>query len=208
MDLELYQQLFRRYWLVFASITLVVGGLALVMAMARPITWTGATTLAIAQPEPVLAPTPTTDDFGSFYTIQGSGFVADFVAGWFHDPAAADNILTAGGAKTSQLSLSQLKRALSVESRGRVNLLIEFKHEDPSVVRAVLEEASRAAQTRLTSLHDQGLYQDFRLVAGSAVARANPSGVVASALFGLVAGAVLGFAVLLVLSLGLPSSRD
>lgn len=204
MDLDLYQQLIRRYWPVFLGIvgvTILAAWLFTARATTAP-PYVGTQFIAVAQRPQV--ETQGQYQFGEFYSLQGSAFLAEFFTGWLQDPATVQAIFRDAGLTAPTSSLRSLDRTFELRLRGRSGFQILVERDSGSEARALLAAAGSEVTDRLAALQRQGLYPDVVLVPGEITAGPTLPDLAMNLIIGAVVGLFLGGVALLALSLTLP----
>lgn len=202
MDLELYQQLLRRYWPVFIGIvgvTILASWLFTARATASPVQL-GTLFVSVAQrPE-----TGVEQQYGEFYNVQGSGLLAEFFAGWLQDPATVQEVHRLADRPVPTSSLRSLMRFYDLKLRGKSGVQITLERTDAIEVRSLLEATGNVLESRFSALQQQGLYPDTMLMIGDVAVGPTIPNLKLNLAIGALAGLFLGTLALLGLSLTLP----
>ncbi len=207
MDIDLYHDLIRRYWTPLLGIILVATLGAAGLTSTRQSTYQGSVYVSVAQaPQANLGPTDAYQ-YGDFYAIQGSNYLADYFRGWLKDPATIEEILVQAGGGLPNTSLTSISRYFAVKPLGTVGLQIFHATSNHDETNRVLTALQTVLGDRLTALQAQGLYPDFRLIPGSVLVKElKPDPLLAGAI-GFGSGLILSFVVLLSLAVMVPQRR-
>lgn len=204
MDLDLYQQLVRRYWPVFLAVvglTVIAAWLFVSRATASPV-YLGSQFIGVAQrPQ---ADVERQYQFGEFYSFQGSAFLAEFLASWLQDPATVQRVFSAADLPVPSPSLRSLGRFYDLKLRGRSGFQVTLERTDPDEARSLLLATTDVLTTRLADLKGQGLYPDAIMVPGEIAVGPTLPNLPLNLALGAIAGVFLGGVALLALSLTLP----
>lgn len=204
MDIDLYQQLLRRYWPVFlgvVGVTVLAVWLFTARATTQP-TYFATQFIGVAQEPQVGADAQY--QFGEYYNLQGSAFVAEFLASWLQDPATVRDVFARAGLTTPTASLRSLNRFFDLAMRGRTGFQIAVERTDEDEARELVTAAGDTIAQRFTALQQQGLYPNSILVPGDVAVGPTLPSLTLNLAIGLVAGVFLGCLALLALSLTLP----
>ncbi|MEK7184423.1 MAG: hypothetical protein AAB701_02815 [Patescibacteria group bacterium] len=205
MDLDLYAQLFRKHWMVFCLI--VAGSIGLVwgISVMKAPAFEGSLLLSFnAKPE---AFAQTQYQYGEFYGLQGSEFLAKYFAADLADPATVETILTRAHLGVPNKSLTSLGRIFTLKPVGIAALSARFESGTEDDTLRGLQSLQDVAVSHLTALQQKGLYPNIVLTTGQIYVRQQTVDVPITLGIGAVAGLVLGFFVLLLLSLAIPQKK-
>lgn len=203
MDLAMYAALFRRYWLVFVAVIVVAVVGTLLLVLREPTSYEGSVLLSVVQRPPSAV---TEYQYGEYYNLQASSLLTEQLRGWLLDPATGTTILREAGVDSSGYSLEQLSGVVKLTAQGNAALLAELTHADAAQAERLLAATRTVASRQLEALQQQGFYRDFGVTGGEVVVReVEPRSLPIVLALSAIAGAVLGFIVLLILSLGLPA---
>lgn len=199
MDIDLYSQLIRRYWTLMVGIVVVATLGSVLFTSTRQSAYEGSVYVSVAQAAQEGVATDVYQ-YGDFYGIQGSNFLADYFRGWLKDPATVEQILTDAGSGLPDKSLTTISRFFSVKPLGTVGLQILHTTGNHDETNRILTSLQTVLSDRLSSLQEQGLYQDFRIVPGDVlVVERKPDPLVAG-MIGFGAGLMLAVLALLTAS--------
>ncbi len=206
MDLDLYQQLFRKYWLVFVAI--VIGSIGLVwgVSAAKAPAHEGSLLLSFnARPEPLADPSQY--QYGEFYGLQGSELLAKYFAADLADPGTVQAVLNRAQLPMPDRSLTSLGRVFTLKPIGVAALSVRFESGTEDDTLRGLQAVQDVALSHLTTLQQKGLYPNVVMTAGQIFVRQQTMDVPLTLGVGAVLGVALGFFVLLILSLALPQKK-
>lgn len=201
MDLALYGELFRRYWLVFLGVVFVAIAGGLFATLRQPISYEGSVFLAIAQRPEVNS---TSMQYGDYYHIQTSSLLATQLSSWLTEPATVEDALQKIGVDSSSYSLKKLSQVLQAKAQGGTGIQLSYASQNPEQTKSVLEVGKEITATKLSIMQQQGFYPGVGILSGDVVVRESSRNIPLTVVLSAVAGMVLGFILLLILSLGLP----
>lgn len=204
MDLDLYQQLIRRYWPVFLGIVVltVIGAWLFTERAATSPSYVATQFIGVAQrPQEQAADQY---QYGEFYNVQGSAYLAEFLAGWLQDPATIQRVYEDAGVAVPTTSLRTVNRSFELKLQGRSGLQMVVERVDGTEAKALLAAASATIQQKLRELQGQGIFPEVVLIPGEIAVGPTLPNLTVNLAVGLVAGIILGFLALLGLSVTLP----
>jgi hypothetical protein len=207
MDLDLYQQLFRRYWMLFLGIVLLTVGIVWAVSTSRSPAYEGSVFLSINEkPEQQLS--QSTYQYGEFYGLQGSEFLAKYFAADLTDPGTVNEIFRKAQLSfpTNQ-SIKNLRRVFTLKPVGVAGLSVEFQSGSKDDTTRGLTAVQETAQNHLAALQQKGLYANIVMVPGQVFVRQTSVDLPLLLGIGAMVGLFLGFFVLLVLSLSIPKKH-
>ena len=200
MDLTLYATLFKKYWLLFVGVILVAVGSTVVFTLRQPQSYRGNIYLSVAQRDVQSSD----EQDGSYYDIQASSLVVEQLSGWLTEPATTAAALRGGGVDPANFTLQQLGQVVQPKLQGGTGLILEYRGTSVASVEQVLLSSQEVARQKLTSLQERGIYENFLLVPGEPLVREERQNLPLAIALSAVAGAVLAFILLLLLSLTMP----
>lgn len=207
MDLDLYQQLFRRHWMLFLGIVVVTVGAIWGVSISKAPAFEGSVLLSITEKPEALAPT-TAYQYGEFYALQGSEFLTKYFAADLADPGTVSTILSKAQLPLPDESITSLRRVFALKPIGIAGLSVEFQSGSKDDTFRGLQSLQDTAQAHLTQLQQKGLYPNVVMVPGQIFVRQSSVDVPMTLGIATVVGLFLGFFVLLVLSLGIAKKHD
>lgn len=208
MDIDLYQSLMRRYWGLLLSIILVATLGAAALTSTRTSSYEGSLFVSVAQAPQATSAQVSSYQYGEFYSIQGSNYLADYLKGWLKDPATIEEILVkADGGLPSKKSLTSISRFFSVKPLGTVGLQVFHTTSNHDETNRVLTSLQTVLGDRLAALQTQGLYPDFRLVPGSVLVKELKPDPLMAGVIGFASGLLVAFLALLILAVTVPEKR-
>lgn len=206
MDLDLYQQLFKKYWLVFVIIVLGSVGLVWGVSTAKAPAYEGSLLLSFnAKPEPLADPSQY--QYGEFYSMQGSEFLVKNVAADLADPSSVEVIMSRAQLPLPEGSLERISRVFTLTPAGVTALSVGFEAGTEDDALRGLQAVQDVTQSHLAALQQKGLYPNIVMTAGQIFVRQQVLDVPLTLGLGAVLGISLGFFVLLVLSLTIPPKK-
>jgi len=208
MDIDLYHSLIRRFWGLLIGIGLVATIGAAAFTLTRTSSYEGSVYFSVAQAPQAAGSKTDYYQFGDYYALQGSNYLADYFKGWLKDPATIEQILVkSGGGLPANKSLTSISRYFSVKPLGTVGLQVFHTTSNHDETNRVLTALQTVLTEKLSALQSQGLYPDFRVVPGSVlVHELKPDPLMAGAI-GFGAGVVLAVLTLLILAATVPERR-
>lgn len=207
MDLELYYQLFKRFWVVFAAIFLGTIVLTWGVLATKPPVHEGTVMLSVIQKDVSATSSTPYYQFGEYYGLQGSNFLADYVVALLRDPALVVQILNQAQSGVPDASLARIGRIFDVKSVGTIGVQLNFQAGSNEETERVLTTAVQTVQSNFTSLQSEGFYPNVKLQAGAAYVKDTRPDLVLSLVIAGLAGIVLGMIVLTLLSPSIASKR-
>lgn len=207
MDIDLYRQLINRYWVLLLSVIVIVTVGSGLFASTRSESYQGSVYLSVAQAPQANSAQAPFYQYGEFYAIQGSNFLADYFRGWLRDPATIAEILEGAGGGLPNKSLTSISRFFNVKPLGTVGLQIFHTTSSSDETTKTLESLKLVLTNRLTSLQEQGFYEDFAVVPSDVLVKATRPDVMMVSLIGFGSGLVLAVLMLLILASITPSRK-
>lgn len=202
MDLDLYQQLFRRYWMLFLGIMVVTTGAIWAVSASRAPAYEGSLLLSITEKQESLTPS-SAYQFGEFYGLQGSEFLAKYFAADLADPGTVSAIMAKAQLPLPDQSITSLRRIFALKPIGVAGLSVQFESGSKDDTLRGLQAVEDTAQSHLTLLQQKGLYPNVVIVPGQIFVRQASVDVPLTVGVGALIGLFLAFFTLLVLSLGI-----
>jgi len=202
MDLDLYQQLFRRYWILFLGIVLFTVVVAWAISVSRSPAYGGSLLLSINEKtDQALSQVP--NQFGEYYSLQGSEFLAKYFATDLADPGTVNTIFNKAQLALPKGPIKNMRRAFLLKPVGVAGLSIEFESGTEDDTLRGLQAVQETTQSHLLALQQKGLYPNVVIVPGQIFVRETPIDLPLIIGVGVVTGLFLGFITLLILSLGI-----
>ncbi|MBI4185726.1 hypothetical protein HY524_01610 [Candidatus Berkelbacteria bacterium] len=204
MDSEIYGHLIRRFWRGLILIVAITTIGTLTLNAQRKSAYEGSVYLAVAQaPQSAISNQPVYQ-FGDYYSIQGSNYLADFVRGWLKDPATLEVILRTAGSGLPDKPLNSLTRYFSIKPSGTVGLEIFHTTANHDETNRILTATQQVVTDKLGVLQAEGLYTDFRIIPGAVLVKERKPDPVVAGLIGFGSGLLLALLVILILSVTVP----
>lgn len=208
MDIDLYHSLLQRYWKLLVGIILIATFGSSAFTSTRQSAYEGSVYVSVAQAPQATLKRGDVYQYGEFYGIQGSNYLADYFKGWLKDPATIEEILVgAGGGLPSGKSLTSISRYFAVKPLGTVGLQVFHTTSNHDETNRVLTSLQSVLGKRLAALQASGLYPDFRLIPGSVLVRERKPDPVTNGAIGFASGLILAFLTLLILAVTVPERR-
>src|SRR3990167_6515882 len=152
MDIDLYRSLVGRFWVVLVTIIIVTTFGAVLFTSSRPAGYEGSIYISIAQSSQQSTSNKNFYEYGEFYALQGSNFLADYFRGWLKDPATVNEILTKAGGGFPQGSLRSISRFFAVKSLGTVGLQVFHTTASHDETEHILTATKQVLSERLASI--------------------------------------------------------
>ncbi|MBI2590199.1 hypothetical protein HYW32_04245 [Candidatus Berkelbacteria bacterium] len=173
MDLDLYVTLLRRHLTLYLGVFCLTFLSIVLLSFNQKPRFEGSLFLSVAQ-APQSAPTSADFyEYGEFYSLQGSGFLSDYLASWLKDPATVNTILVEARASSANQTIRSLSRMLEIKSQGRLGLQVMLNRLDEQEVNRILTAIKSVVTARLETLQSQGFYKDFSLITGDVLVTKN-----------------------------------
>lgn len=208
MDLELYGAVLRRYWGLLVAVIVVTVGLVWILSVSAPTIYEGSLFVSVAQRPELQQPDPATYQFGEFYAIQGSTFLADHLSGWLRDPATVQQLLVDADLSLPDPTLGKLAGYYKIDSLGRTGLKLSLISPESADITKGLEVAGGFLAEKLANLQRDGLYPEAVMTVGTPVVVAQDQSLELNLILGVITGCILGVILLLILSLAVPVRRQ
>jgi hypothetical protein len=207
MDLDLYQQLFRRYWMLFVGIVLLSVGVIWFVNISKPAAFRGSLLISINEKSAPVS-SQSANQYGEFYGLQSSEFLAKYFAADLADPGTINDIFTKAKLSLPKGSLTNLRRVFLLKPVGVAGLSIEFESGSKDDVARGLQAVQEITQNHIEALQQRGLYANVVIVPGEVFIRETSVDMPLIVGAGVLAGLTLGFFTLLILSLNIPKKQS
>lgn len=193
MELRNYLQIIgKRIWLFISIVAIVVLG-TYIFSVAQPVSYDGSSSLNVVVKKPAEA-SVNYYDYDNYYAIQGSSLFADTVVAWLGDPTNVFEIYDIAGLPKPELSVKSLAKLITTRKKPPASISVNLNDTDKDKVEKLMSAINKFVSQKTENWSKEGLTENLHVDYSAPVVIEHKPSVLVNTLIGLVAGIILGLA--------------